>query len=86
MRGVELRYPVATGPRAMWDRLVEQQAATPSPYSSDDPETVSAEAIGQIPFGRLGSTAEVASVVTFLPSDASSYLTGVDVGIAGGAR
>ena len=38
----------------------------------------------RIPLGRLGSPHEVAEVVAFLVSDASSYVTGEDIGVHGG--
>jgi NAD(P)-dependent dehydrogenase (short-subunit alcohol dehydrogenase family) len=44
------------------------------------------EAMGAtIPFGRFGSTGEVAEVVAFLASDAASYITGQNIVVAGGS-
>ena len=77
--------PAFIGPGAMWERQVELQAATPSAYYSDDAATVEQEMIGQIPLRRLGSLDEVAAVVVFLLSEQASYLTGVNIEIAGGA-
>lgn len=77
--------PAFIGPGLMWDRQVELQAATPSQYYGDEPETVAAEMIGQVPLRRYGSLDEVAAVVRFLLSDEASYLTGIDIEIAGGA-
>ncbi len=77
--------PAFIGPGAMWERQVELQAATPSPYYADDPATVADQMIGQVPLRRYGTLDEVASVVRFLLSDAASYLTGVNIEIAGGA-
>lgn len=37
-----------------------------------------------VPLGRLGTPAEVAETVAFLLSDASSYITGEQIGITGG--
>jgi NAD(P)-dependent dehydrogenase (short-subunit alcohol dehydrogenase family) len=39
----------------------------------------------QIPLGRIGNTDEAAKVITFLVSDAASYVTGTAVNIDGGA-
>lgn len=38
----------------------------------------------QIPLGRIGDTAEAARVITFLVSDAASYVSGTSVNIDGG--
>ena len=76
--------PGFIGPGAMWDRQVAEQAATPSPYYADDPETVAEQMIGAVPLRRYGSLDEVASVVRFLLSEESSYMTGSDLEIAGG--
>ncbi|WP_428910244.1 SDR family NAD(P)-dependent oxidoreductase [Niallia sp. Krafla_26] len=38
----------------------------------------------QIPLGRIGDTEEAAKVITFLVSDAASYVTGTSVNIDGG--
>lgn len=76
--------PAFIGPGAMWDRQVALQASTPSEYYSDDAATVEEEMIRQIPMGRLGSLDEVASVVVFLLSEEASYLTGVNIEVAGG--
>ena len=37
-----------------------------------------------IPLGRIGDTEEAAKVITFLVSDAASYVTGTSVNIDGG--
>ena len=43
-----------------------------------------AEMIQSIPLGRLGSPAEVASLVAYLASDQSSYITGQAINVTGG--
>lgn len=48
------------------------------------PEARRAEMLKTIPMGRLGNTAEVADLVTFLASDQSSYITGQAINITGG--
>ena len=40
--------------------------------------------ISAIPLGRLGTPEEVASVVVFLTSDESSYITGITIDVSGG--
>lgn len=77
--------PAFIGPGAMWDRQVELQAQTPSPYYADSSEEVAAQMIGQVPLRRYGTVDEVAAVVVFLLSDDASYLTGTNTKISGGA-
>ena len=40
--------------------------------------------LSAIPLGRLGTMEEVASVVVFLASDESSYITGITIDVSGG--
>lgn len=42
--------------------------------------------IGQVPMRRLGTLDEVAASVVFLLSNEASYLTGVNLEVAGGTR
>jgi NAD(P)-dependent dehydrogenase (short-subunit alcohol dehydrogenase family) len=77
--------PAFIGPGAMWDNQVASQAAAGSQYYSHDPRVVAEQMIGMVPLRRYGSTAEVAQVVAFLLSDEASYVTGVNIEIAGGA-
>ena len=37
-----------------------------------------------IPLGRVGFAEEVANVITFLASDAASYVTGTSINLDGG--
>lgn len=56
----------------MWDKLAVPPQAR--------------EAMGEtIPFGRFGTTGEIAELVSFLASDASKYITGENIVIAGGS-
>lgn len=77
--------PAFIGPGAMWDNQVARQAEVSSQYYGDDTATVADEMIGQVPLRRYGSLDEVAATVAFLLSDDASYLTGVNIEIAGGA-
>lgn len=77
--------PGFVGPGRMWDAQVAEQAAAGSPYYAGDPGTVAEQMIGLVPLRRYGAPREVASVVTFLLSDAASYVTGVNVEVSGGS-
>lgn len=41
--------------------------------------------LGRVPMGRLGAAAEIAAAVTFLASAQSSYMTGAELAVDGGA-
>jgi NAD(P)-dependent dehydrogenase (short-subunit alcohol dehydrogenase family) len=77
--------PAFVGPGAMWDNQVAQQAAAGSQYFASEPQAAARQMIEAIPLRRYGSPAEVADVVCFLAGERSSYLTGVNIEIAGGA-
>jgi len=77
--------PAFIGPGAMWDNQVAEQAAAGSQYFGSDPETVARQMIEAVPLRRYGSPTEVADVVTFLAGERSSYLTGVNIEVSGGA-
>jgi NAD(P)-dependent dehydrogenase (short-subunit alcohol dehydrogenase family) len=53
-------------------------------FFGSTPEEREKEMCLTIPLGRLGSAEEVANLVAFLASDASSYMTGQAVNITGG--
>jgi len=77
--------PAFIGPGRMWDTQVARQAATGSQYYAADPNQAAAQMIGMVPLRRYGSVHEVATVVAFLLSDDASYVTGVNVEVAGGS-
>jgi NAD(P)-dependent dehydrogenase (short-subunit alcohol dehydrogenase family) len=77
--------PGFIGPGRMWDNQIAQQAAAGSQYFAGEPEAVAEQMIESIPLRRYGSPAEVAQVICFLAGERSSYLTGIDVNVAGGA-
>ncbi|MBB5157332.1 3-oxoacyl-ACP reductase FabG [Saccharopolyspora phatthalungensis] len=55
-----------------------------TPMTEAMPEHVKQQKLAEIPMGRVGQPAEVASVVVFLASDMSSYMTGAVLEVAGG--
>jgi NAD(P)-dependent dehydrogenase (short-subunit alcohol dehydrogenase family) len=77
--------PAFIGPGAMWDNQVARQAAAGSQYYASEPEAVAKQMIEAIPLRRYGAPAEVADVICFLAGERSSYLTGINIEIAGGA-
>jgi NAD(P)-dependent dehydrogenase (short-subunit alcohol dehydrogenase family) len=77
--------PGFIGPGVMWDTQVAAQAAADTQYFPPDRDVVAAQMLGSIPLRRQGTLDEVARVVAFLLSDESSYVTGSNIEIAGGA-
>jgi NAD(P)-dependent dehydrogenase (short-subunit alcohol dehydrogenase family) len=76
--------PAFIGPGAMWDNQIAKQAAAGSQYYPSQPEEVAQRMIEAIPLRRYGSPAEVADAVAYLAGDRSSYLTGINLEVAGG--
>jgi len=77
--------PAFIGPGMMWDRQVQLQSEANSIYYDADPGVVAKQMIDQVPMRRYGSLEEVAEVAAFLLSERSSYVTGTNTEIAGGA-
>lgn len=77
--------PAFIGPGAMWERQIEMQAAAGTQYFPDDRKQVEGMMIDMIPMRRYGSISEVIDVVEWLLSETSSYVTGVNIDIAGGS-
>lgn len=58
--------------------------ATPLTAGASAIEAVHSDWVGRIPLRRAGTAAEIAQLVVFLLSDASSYITGTEIVIDGG--
>ena len=82
---VNAMSPAFIGPGTMWDRQVELQAAAGSQYFPSDPAQVAEIMISSVPMRRYGAMDEVVDVLMYLLSDRSSYVTGVNIEVSGGA-
>jgi len=58
--------------------------ATTTGLTPEQAEQAAAQFASQIPMGRRGTPEEIAAAVTFLASNESSYITGVDLAVDGG--
>jgi NAD(P)-dependent dehydrogenase (short-subunit alcohol dehydrogenase family) len=63
---------------------IETQALEKAGLTAEQAEQAAAGFASQVPLGRRGKPEEIASVVVFLASDESSYITGVDLAVDGG--
>lgn len=77
------------------DRNIRVNAMSPGPIDTpalttttgltpEQAEQAAAQFSSRIPMGRRGEPGEVAAAVTFLASDESSFVTGVDLAVDGG--
>lgn len=64
--------------------FVETPIFERSGMEGEDPEAFRASLKGMIPMSRLGRPEEIAAAAVFLASDASSYITGVELPVGGG--
>ncbi|TCA25097.1 glucose 1-dehydrogenase [Rhizobium leguminosarum bv. viciae] len=58
--------------------------ATTTGLTAEQAEEAVAQFAAQIPMGRRGKPEEIAAALTFLASDESSYITGIDLAVDGG--
>jgi NAD(P)-dependent dehydrogenase (short-subunit alcohol dehydrogenase family) len=56
-----------------------------TPMSSGADEQYMTSVISTVPMARMGSSDEIAKAVSFLASDDSSYVTGIELFVDGGA-
>jgi len=63
---------------------IETPALEKVGLTAEQVEQVAAQFASQVPLGRRGRAEEVAAAVTFLASDESSYITGIDLAVDGG--
>ncbi len=77
--------PAFIGPGKMWERQVALQAAAHTHYFPPDEERVAEMMTSSVPMRRRGTVNEVVDVVLWLLSDRSSYVTGVNIEVSGGA-
>lgn len=76
------------------DRKIRVNSMSPGPIetpalekvglTAEQVAQVAAQFASQVPLGRRGKAEEVAAAVTFLASDESSYVTGIDLAVDGG--
>jgi len=74
--------------RELASRNITVNVVAPGLIETDMTKAITEKAqgdwVGQIPLGRLGTTADVAAAVCFLASDEASYITGQVLAVNGG--
>jgi len=83
LAGTGLRFNSICPGQVMTD-LEKWRFGLEAQFLGKTPEEQEQEMCKTIPLGRIGTKEEVASVVAFLASEASSYLTGQAINITGG--
>lgn len=72
------------GPHGVRVNAIAPSSIRTEKVAANMPEPVQRQVAGLHPIGRLGTTTDVAEAVLFLASDASGYLTGLTIDVAGG--
>jgi len=83
LAGTGLRFNSICPGQVMTD-LEKWRFGLEAQFLGTTPEEQEQEMCKTIPLGRIGTKEEVASVVAFLASEASSYMTGQAINITGG--
>jgi NAD(P)-dependent dehydrogenase (short-subunit alcohol dehydrogenase family) len=55
-----------------------------STLTEEEINQIKASLVAEVPIGRIGSADEIAKAITFLASDDSSYITGIELCVDGG--
>ncbi|MCO5969149.1 SDR family NAD(P)-dependent oxidoreductase [Actinoallomurus soli] len=72
------------GPRGVRVNCIAPSAIATEKVQARMPAEVRAQVAATHPLGRIGTTDDVAQTALFLASDASSWLTGITIDVAGG--
>ena len=83
LRGLTHAACLELGPRGIRVNIVHP-GFIDTPMTASAPAEFRAASIDAAPLGRAGTSSEVASVVTFLLSDAASYVSGAEIPVDGG--
>lgn len=84
LRGLTHAACLELGPRGIRVNIVHP-GFIETPMTASAPAAFRAASVAETPLGRPGTPAEVATVVTFLLSDAAAFVTGAEIAVDGGA-
>lgn len=82
LNGARYRPPVRCN--AVCPAFIEGPMVEDIAHGTRNPDAVRTKLANDIPLGRLGQPAEVASLCAYLLSDASAFITGADMPVDGG--